>query len=904
MSNGLLRKSVRTVLAGGLASTIAVPAAIAGQDDEGLRELERVQVTGSRITRTQLEGATPVMTISREDIDSRGFQSVADVLRNMSFNVHGSFVQDSGTTAQSQATMNMRGIGSNKTLVLMNGRRMPGSPVLDGQIQNLNVLPFAAVERIEILSDGASAVYGSDAIGGVINIILRDDFEGVELNAYANISDREGGDERGASIVGGVAGPRGNVTYAIEHNKTDIIFSRHRHFNQSFDPGTGNFTDVIGMNEFGRNIIRFDTGQWVPMVDQNCQAFGDFHHGPFEWAAQPGDSNVCAYDHTQTSATTADLDRLNLFMDASYEINADHAFFSRMLHSRVESFGRYAPAAGLFAYAGPDLPAEALNDEFGNTMPELRTGDLVAYRFDNTGPSRDDIFHDFMTDITFGFQGVFGAMDYEVAYTHNIYEMHEWSTGYVNDLGLALSAAGGWDPRHPDQDLFADFVADMSENANRRARLKSDRIDFGGQFDGPMLNSGPVTFFVGGDYREERYVDEVQAQAAAGNILGTSGGISGGSREAWAVFTEVNIPVTPTFDFDFAIRHDDYSDFGTNLSGKVSARWQPSPSYIVRGSVGTGFRAPSLDMLFQNPAQSFNFAQDITACMGGTISEVENDPNFGDNLGACLASPALQHETLIDSNPDLDAETSFQYNLGMVLDFNQWIGQDLTMSIDYYYIEIDDVITPISTQDLFWVNFMERMGDAAGLEYNPQAGVPHVVRPTNFEKFDTSGVDLNVRYSTGLGNFGSLALDFNLSYILEFNDRFILLSEQQDYSDLTLPGYRADASATWSHGPHSVNWFVYYIPGHCIADTLDSASLDDASLTAVCQTIDGRDRELGGWSHHNVQYSFDTPFDSTITVGINNVTDKDPQLDMFSAFDNQLYPHVGRQYLVRYTQRF
>jgi iron complex outermembrane receptor protein len=187
----------------------SMPSRVGLMLDMTLRELERVRVTGTRITRTMVEGATPVLTIDREDIDATGFQSIADVLRNTSFNVFGSFVERSGTTFQSQANLSLRGLGSNRTLVLVNGRRLPGSPVMDGSAQNLNTLPFAAVERIEILSDGASAIYGSDAIGGVVNIILRDDYEGGEITVRANISDREGGDEQGVSFVGGVSGPRG-----------------------------------------------------------------------------------------------------------------------------------------------------------------------------------------------------------------------------------------------------------------------------------------------------------------------------------------------------------------------------------------------------------------------------------------------------------------------------------------------------------------------------------------------------------------------------------------------------------------------------------------------------------------------------------------------------------------------
>jgi iron complex outermembrane recepter protein len=695
----------------------------------------------------------------------------------------------------------------------------------------------------------------------------------------------------------------------VEAHKRDIIWQRdrdHSRFQDFNPPGEFDFFQTTGLSDFARNIFRPGVGR-MPMISDDCSVYGDGHQAPIY--THVGGTQVCAYDFTRVAALTADLDRLNMFMDATYEINADHSFFTRLAHSRVESFGRYAPAAGAFVWptAAGTLAEAPYN---GQTLVELRPGDQVRYRFDNTGPARDSIQYNYQTDVLFGLEGTVGAADYQIGYQRNIYDMHDWGDGYVNTQGLALAAANGWDPRHPDQGQFENFVADMRENANRRAQMKYDRFDFGAQFDGPMMNAGPVLFFAGGEYREEKYFDQTQAQAEAGRILGTAGGSSGGTREAWAVFGEAAFPITPTFDIDVALRHDDYSDFGTNLSGKVTARWQPNQSFILRGSAGTGFRAPTLDQLFQAPSQSFVFSRDIAQCMGGTITEAQqiHGTGFGAALDACLTAPTLQHETRFDQNPNLDAETSTQFMIGTVFDFNEWLGQDLTLSLDYWRTEIDDQITNIGTQDVMWLYFMERIGEATGVEYNdPALGIPHRASPTNFESAKYSGVDLNLQYQTGIGNLGTLSFQTNVNYLLEYESRFTLLSQAQDYTDLTLNSYRADATLGWRLGPHSVNWHTYYIPGYCVGTTLDLASLDDATLTARCATdADGNKREIGGWAHHSVNYNFDTPFNSTITLGVNNVTDKDPQLDVTSDARARmnLYPLVGRQFLVRYTHRF
>ncbi|MDO6695745.1 TonB-dependent receptor plug domain-containing protein, partial [Aliiglaciecola sp. 3_MG-2023] len=175
-TNSKLTKSIRLALAVGAASTaVLAPATAVAQDSAGV---EKISVTGSRIQRSDLEGASPVISISAADIKLEGDFSVADALRSSSLNSFGSFSERSGSSAQSQATIDLRGAGSQRTLVLLNGRRFPGSPTLGGASANLNAIPFAAVERIDIMTEGGSSVYGSDAMAGVVNVILKDNYEG------------------------------------------------------------------------------------------------------------------------------------------------------------------------------------------------------------------------------------------------------------------------------------------------------------------------------------------------------------------------------------------------------------------------------------------------------------------------------------------------------------------------------------------------------------------------------------------------------------------------------------------------------------------------------------------------------------------------------------------------------
>src|SRR5690606_32994891 len=271
-----LLTALRLAMGSGLAAALITMPAVSAAQEEDAAELERVQVTGSRISRLDIEGATPVVTISREDLDNSGFQSVADYLRSNAFNSFGSFRESSGNTWQGQATLNLRGLGSNYTLILLNGRRLPGSPVMDGQIQNLNVIPFAAVERIEILSDGASAFYGSDAIGGVVNIILRDDFEGGEITARGTHPSDEGGAERGVSVVAGFGGDRGRVTFALEADHRDTILTRDRWYTVNTQVGADppDFNSWTGLSFYGRNVIDYSGGTFIAYPMISAQGIG------------------------------------------------------------------------------------------------------------------------------------------------------------------------------------------------------------------------------------------------------------------------------------------------------------------------------------------------------------------------------------------------------------------------------------------------------------------------------------------------------------------------------------------------------------------------------------------------------------------------------------------------------
>lgn len=933
-----LTRAIRLALGSGLAAAMAFGPVANAAEEEDAAELERVQVTGSRISRLDIEGATPVVTIDREDLDNSGFQSVADYLRSNAFNSFGSIREESGNTAQGQATISLRGLGSNRTLILIDGRRLPGSPVLDGQIQNLNTIPFAAVERIEILSDGASAIYGSDAIGGVVNIILRKDFEGGEISVRGTDPDRPGGAERGISIVNGFAGDRGRMTFAFEADHQDTILANDRFYTKNNLIGTDptDFNSYSNLSFYGRNIVDYDSdgslatpfdGTFIayPMMsgvdlagatpnaagavggaadvasgEPVCAQYGEgFWPQVLADSQFPGDY-VCGYDYTGVAATTAELNRLSAFMDAEYEINSDLLFTTQLLAARVNSWGRYAPAAAPLQWTAASLPAEEItyNGET-YTLNPITTGDYIFYRWNNIGPARDTYQNDYQYDMQVGLEGFNGGVQWNVNYQYDLYDLQEWGEGYLANLGAQQIARNGWDPRHPNQTQFtgaADTV-NAAGNSNRRAQMEMQRVDIGAQFDGPMMDAGPVMFFVGGEYSDQEYYDQVIAQVEAGNVGGTAGGSSGGSRSNWAVFGEASLPFTDTFELNPAVRYDSYSDFGTNVSYKLAARFQPVDYFVLRGSYGTGFRAPSLDELYQSPAFSASFADDLVACQ-----------NAGVSLSDCIAQPDNQFDTYINNNPDLDAEKSSQYLLGGVFDFNEFNGTDLTLSLDYYYTEIEDVVTNISTQDAFWLEYLGQLGQfpAISVMRAPTTGrhIENQVAPVNFASFDTSGLDFRVNYGQSLGGAGDLAVNFQFSHVLEYNAQDVLVGPLVDVTGrFGIPEWRANLDVAWTMGRHTVSLFSWFVPAMCNNTTLNP-NFDATDFGSYYQVCDPTTGDVDSYANHNLVYSFEAPWNARIQFGVNNLTDEDPVLTNNLSTDTSIYPLVSRAYVASYTQRF
>ncbi len=932
-----VRDAVRYALTAGVAASfVGAPAATLAQDDVAVQD--KVTVTGSRIKRVDIEGPSPVSVISREDIDASGEISVAEVLRGSAFNTFGSFRQRSGSSAQSQNVVSLRGLGGQRTLVLIDGRRITGAPTFGaGSATNLTTIPLAAVERIEVLRDGASAIYGSDAVGGVINIILRKDYEGMHLTYGVGRPTQTGGDENSASIVGGVSGAKGNVTFGFDWQQKEMIFNGDRSFSAiglSSYGFPGSYFAYLTTDDPRNPAMEFSTdgdgdgtadSDLVPAYlsvgtfgDPRCPAnLGDSETYPASQYRAPR----CRYNYAGVSANEADNNTKSFFINANYDINESTTFFTRGTFSFNENFGRYAPspftapfptisqnnpnnptipggtsAENGAAFEGTSVMADTDGDGTGDTQVD-GPFDISAFYRNVPGGFRDTFIEDTLVDYMAGVQGTvdwLGGMDWELGAQWS----KQWSNSASPGLGLAPNIQASIDSGA--FDMFAQNIPWGPEQAAlQQAAALTGTFDaetriaaFDGQvtFDAFQMENGPVPVALGFEYRDDYFQQEYDEQSNAGNIQGSAGGQDvQGARVVQSLFAETTIPVFSMLDINLAGRYDRYNDFGTTVNPKVSVAFRPLDSLLLRGSYGEGFRAPSMSELYSGASQSFDNAVDSRAC--------GNDP-FGDPATGRLQSsiniddvpsgnPCLstQYQNFQGGNRDLSAEKSNSWNLGLV-----WNPlDDLSIALDWFNIELEDEIGLASMQALFDQEY--------SLDSSPPSGgtVGKVTRFTNGNVFfldrqnsniakrKTDGLDIEGSYGFSVGAIGDFRAGVQWTYVNEYE------RDEGNGDGLQPPAFfapdnRGTVSLNWALGDFSANANWNYI-----------SSADDKIS----------DYHVGNWSTLDLSVAYATPWNGLVTIGARNIFDEDPPTSeniTSPYYSNNLHDVYGRVPYLRYEQ--
>lgn len=742
---------------------------VVNQPEETASEdgFERIQVTGSHIKRTSLEGASPVQVLDRQALEKSGYNSVSDVLRDMTANSFGSTREQSGSNAAGVATVSLRGLGANKTLVLLNGKRLPIDAVT-GSV-DLNLIPMAAVQRIEVLKDGASATYGSDALGGVVNIITYKDYNGSEITIQQNkTSQFTGGDSRQIGFISGSATSRSSIVTVVNYRHNESFLSKDRPWTKDGVSPTGS-----------PGAYRINGGNWT--TSPGCDNVID----------QGGGNETCGFNFAEFSTELPEIKQLSGMTLFEYETDHDVTLFGRFNASRKLVKWQYAPAPGTFQV------------DAGNPIPQFGgQAGLVRYRTVELGNRVQDI----ETTAT-GFQvGVKGSVtstwDWELTADQNrVRNMQIGVSGYALDSRMReLIRNGDFDPvnRTGAENLasarYQPWQSSVSENQMYELKLTGELFN---------LPGGAVGAAMGAVMTRDSYKDVTDALSENGEVFGGSGSSGGGSREAKSAYMEVVLPVFKNLEVQLAGRYDQFSDFGGTTNPKIGLRYDVTKDLMLRASAGTGFMAPTLTDLYS--AQSFGFPTftDAVACQ---FQRDTNEPG----LPAC--SPQ-QYFVQSGGNPNLKEEKSKSINLGVVYQPNKKIST----SLDVWRTELSNVVgidyNQLMLAELNGVD-LSRFGvtvdrDPVTRRITDDEGV--IAPLLNLSEQQISGADFNatIRLDNGL----SFSMDHSIIFF--FNEEgFPGGGFRNKLKENGFPGWRNNFNVGFTKNKHNFNFLLRTIGAH------------------------------------------------------------------------------------------
>jgi iron complex outermembrane recepter protein len=821
------------------ASACLIPATCIHAADSSV---ETVVVTGSRIARgSDFESPSPVVTVDRDSIERSGYNNLQQLMEKMPANGNGAFStrgNNQDSTANGAASISLRGLGADATLVLVNGRRVAISAFAESITTNfvdINSIPVAAIERVEVLKDGSSAVYGSDAVAGVVNIILRRDFTGVETAVgYGNA---DGYDERTASAVWGMGGDDFNVTMILDYFKNSSLFNRERG-----TIGSANQTAQGGQDfRSSRGYPGSFTVNGAAVRDPSCPA-----------GSQAGVN--CVYDFGQWSVLNPEAERTGFIMLGHQRLGADVELFGELALQHNTSLAQGAPTP-LDESALMTVPSTHPNNPFGPGA----TIDIRRYRTVDAGPRVWDIETDNVRGVL-GLRGGLGKWDWEAAVQRARSESQQTgsrSQGWVRTDFLQQEInAGRYNPFGGVQNP-PDVIAAITTNLVRRG--ESELTMYDAQISGELfeLPAGTVRMAAGAEYRDESVSDIPDDQFQRGLIFGTEAVSANAARDSWAAFVEFAIPVVEGLELSLAARYDDYSDFGNTTNPKLAVRWAPIEQLALRASWGTGFRAPSLAQIGLGPSQESQFFIDTFGCAAGAP-------------GAC--SP-LDYNIIFSGNPNLKAEESETLNLGVA-----WRPRDsLELSLDYWDIKQENKIDE-APFGFIYQEFCGVQDSTVCTRSAPLGGAALGTLQTinsgfqNIGEVNASGVDLSGYYRFDLGA-GRLTLGLSYQHLLEYErvelnstgDAFVTRALEGEYE---FPEDRAQLSADFGGETWGVFAQLNYVGAFQDTPDVDFDGVLDYDLFTT--------PEVDAWTTLNLQFRYTGLDNVQLTVGLDNALDEEP----------------------------
>jgi iron complex outermembrane receptor protein len=832
---------------------------------------EKIEVTGSNIKRIDEETIAPVQIITREEIQRSGRNTIADLLKDLPINQGGSFDDGGGVNsfAPGAAGISLRGLGAKNTLVLLNGRRLAGygfAQNISDTFVDIYSIPSSAVERIEILKTGASHIYGSDAIGGVINVILRKDFTGLEIAGAVGVASEGGAKEYRSSLAvgrGDLAKDRYNALLSIDYFKRDLLLWSDRNFTKN-----GDFRSNI-LGDFSRPgiAVYIPSGAVAAAPNPNRIAMpgctGEVltvqQINPFTTLR----GNNCVLNFAPWNTLLPRNERLAGVGRVTIDISGNLTGFAEFALSSNKTFQKFQPpfigtsniylnpATGLPASVPGVIPASSPYAYRFNGTPVASPFQYVFYE----AGGRDSDLKSDSARFLVGLKGTYGSWDWESGFAAARNKVT--SIGY-NRLLSAPTIAVLSNSTYNYFDRFAasnaPVLRGMLTSLTRVAESKLEGLDAKASRELFSTANGPISLAIGLETRKESMDDKPDAKSRNGDTFGSGSTAVDGERRNTSLYAEVGGYLAKGFEVQAAVRHERYSDFGSKTVPGIGAKWAVSPAFLLRTSFSKGFRAPTLP---ENSKSNAIFFIGIS------------DPVLRENYNTSGA---------YTGSGKLKPETSDSLSWGAV-----WEPvKELSFALDFYRIKQKDVVSVddfnfiLSNPSLYPGQITRSPVDNRVTTINANY--------INLGSTYTEGLDLDARYRISLAELGKLTLSASYTYIDSFKQVTAPgqpAIEGVDSNVLgTIPRYRGRISALWETGDWSMSVTNRSIEGY-----------DQAVATAIPQQL-----KVGARDFQDLFIRYTGIKNLSLSLSILNVTNALPPYDgsATNRYAASLYDLRGR----------
>ena len=927
-------------------------------------DLDRISVTGSRIRQVDTETAQPVLSISRASIEKSGFKTVADVLQNISAAGSPAISRSEPLSSGENVGgfyIDLRNLGAQRTLILVDGKRLGSST---SGYQDVSQIPSVVVERIDVLKDGASSIYGSDAMAGVVNIITRKNFEGMEVNVYTGQYSEGDGEKQSFDFVAGFTGDRGSITIGAEYANEEEVWAKDRWFSESsltsFHPRNG-WTTVSQWGSAQRL-----TGGPQLVLNRGADPYDAANYHVLDSTPITGDvSNSNQQMHLVTPT-----ERRSLFTNVQYDITDNVRFSGDLMYTRRESQAQvagYPLQSAAYENLGAIWSADSFYNPFGEDMnyvrrgwevPRVSTNQLTTFRFSGA--------------VQGSFQFNDKYFDWEVGYLYQNSENLQRQTGNYNVLAANAATgesfynaatgrvecgsaqglidgtnpvygpgAGGcvpWNPLIPygrtgDGGLTGNSDLQQFLFPTTHATGETTMTSYYANVAGSLftLPAGDLGFALGYEYREEKGEFNPDALSQTGYSTDLASGPTAGTYDVNEFYLELNVPIladlpgAKELSVSAATRYSDFSTFGDTVNSKFGLKWRPIDQLLVRATYAEGFRAPTISDLYGGSSQTF---ESFTDPCDSVYGQAAVDPATAARCAAAgLAADYRQLEqgfVPVDgrnqqspvpftsgSNPELTPETSKSKTVGLV--WSPTFAEGLNLSLDWFNIKIENTIVGDTPDDQ--LNDCYVLGVAERCTTFTRDATQGYVNSMLFGSrnagfIETEGFDFDVAYRYNTDIAGNFTFNLQNTYVT----KNVLKTTNDDTSPLQIyNGFesnfrlRSNLTVGWEMGDFGVTWGTryfsgvkedcYFIPDECTLPDFQSPD----------PVRNGPMNERGSTTFHDVQFSWNAPWNATVAVGARNVFDHyGPQ--MYSAPNSQYSYYggydIGRFIYMQYKQKF